>query len=293
MDKKLYFTVPKEYNNSRAKEFLRKYCGFSSRMLTRLTRTENGIMMDGTLLRTIDYVKEGRVVEAVLFDENSGIEPVRGKLDIVYEDAHFLIVNKPPSMPVHPVKQHQNDTLANIVAFYNSVKGEDYIFRAVNRLDKDTSGIVIIAKNSYCATAMRGRVQKTYYAVCQGKIEGEGTIDAPIGLPDDSKMVRRVISTGAKAVTHYKSILSCSEYSLLELWLETGRTHQIRCHMAYLGHPLIGDDLYGGTLDMIARQALHCGKLKFVHPVNNNMIEVAADIPEDMKRIITKIKTTR
>lgn len=286
MTDKLIFTVPKEYDNTRAREFLRKYCGLSARMLTKLTRTENGILMNGTLLKTIDYVKEGSTIEILLIKENSEIEPTEGVLDILYEDNYFLIVNKPPQIPVHPVKQHQNDTLANIVAYYNKSINESYVFRAINRLDKNTSGIVIIAKNGFCANAMKNRAHKTYYAFCHGKIDNKGTIDKPIGLNDTSKMVRYVTTDGAKAITHYKTLISTDDFSFLELWLETGRTHQIRCHMAHIGHPLMGDDLYGGTLKNITRQALHCGKINFVHPVTNNMIEVTADIPNDMKRLI-------
>ncbi|MCH5297109.1 MAG: RluA family pseudouridine synthase [Ruminococcus sp.] len=286
MDNKLIFTVPEEYDNKKAIIFLKEKCGLSARMITRLKRISNGITMDGKLLRTVDYVKSGMTVEILLPNEEMQIEPIEGKLDIVYEDKYFLIVNKPPFMPVHPVKQHQSDTLANIVSFYCNNRRESYTFRAINRLDKDTSGLVIIAKDRFCANAMKGITQKTYYALCHGRLEGSGTVSAPIGLLEDSKMVRHILKDGPKAVTHYKSVYADNDYSLLELQLETGRTHQIRCHMASLGHPLLGDDLYGGTLEYIMRQALHCGTVEFVHPVTNNMITVSADIPNDMKRLI-------
>lgn len=287
MDNKLIFTVPEEYDNKKAIIFFKEKCGLSARMLTRLKRIPNGITMNGQLLRTVDCVKGGMTVEISLPEEKMLIEPIKGTLDIAYEDKYFLIVNKPPYMPVHPVKQHQNDTLANIVSYYSQSQGESYIFRAINRLDKDTSGLVIIAKDRFCANAMKGRTQKIYYALCHGRLEGRGTVSAPIGLLEDSKMVRHILKEGPKAVTHYKSIYADDNYSLIELKLETGRTHQIRCHMASLCHPLLGDDLYGGTLEHIKRQALHCGKISFIHPVTNNMIEVAADIPDDMKRLIT------
>ncbi len=286
MDNNLIFTVPEEYDNVKALIFLKEKCGLSSRMITRLKRQENGITIDGKILRTVDYVSKGNRIEISLPSEKSEILPVKGELDIAYEDDHFLIVNKPPAMPVHPVKQHQSDTLANIVAYYCSQKGENYVFRAINRLDKDTSGLVIIAKNRFCANAMKGRTEKTYYAICHGSLSGEGTISSPIGLREDSKMVRHILTEGTPAVTHYKSIYNSKEFSLIELWLETGRTHQIRCHMSSIGHPLLGDDLYGGRVDLIERQTLHCGKVRFVHPVTNNMIYVSADIPSDMKNII-------
>lgn len=282
----LKFNVTEEYDNKKAVIFLKEKCGLSARMITKLKKIPDGMTMNGSLLRTVDYVKSGAVVEIKLPDEDMLIEPTEGELDIVYEDKYFLIVNKPPYMPVHPVKQHQSDTLANIVSYYCINRGESYTFRAINRLDKDTSGIVIIAKDRFCANAMKGKTQKTYFALCHGCLEGSGTISAPIGLLEDSKMVRHILNEGPSAITHYKSVLSSNNYSLLELNLETGRTHQIRCHMASLGHPLLGDDLYGGTLEYIPRQALHCGSVAFVHPVTNNMIEVSADIPDDMKKLI-------
>lgn len=291
MDNKLIFNVPAEYDNKKAVIFLKEKCGFSARMLTRLKRIPNGITMNGQLLRTVDYVKSGMTVEILLPDEEMTIEPTDGELDIAYEDNYFLIVNKPPFMPVHPVKQHQSDTLANIVSYYCIKKGENYTFRAINRLDKDTSGLVIIAKDRFCANAMKGRTRKVYYALCHGCIEGRGTVSAPIGLLETSKMVRHVLKAGPPAITHYKSIYTSDDYSFIELQLETGRTHQIRCHMASLGHPLLGDDLYGGTLEHMSRQALHCGKIEFVHPVTNNMITVVANIPDDMKKTVLGLKT--
>lgn len=286
MSNKLIFTVPPDCDNMKALTFLKQKCGISSRMITRLKREKDGILMDGKILRTVDYVLKDKTVEINLPRESSSVEPTEGKPDIVYEDNCFLIVNKPPSMPVHPVKQHQTDTLANIVSYYCAQNNDGYVFRAVNRLDKDTSGLVVIAKDRFCSNAVKGRINKTYYAVCHGRLDGEGTVKTPIGLRVDSKIVRRVLPDGPEAVTHYKSLFSCEEYSCLRLWLETGKTHQIRCHMAYLGHPLLGDDLYGGSLDKITRQALHCGRVSFIHPVTNNMVDVYADIPEDMKSII-------
>lgn len=290
MDKILEFVVPCEYDGANALTFLKQKCRLSSRIITRLKRIENGITMDDKLLKTIDNVKSGSVVKIILPSEESSITAVKGTLDIAYEDEHLLIVNKPHSMPVHPVKQHQSDTLANIVAYYSKQKSEDYVFRAINRLDKDTSGLVIIAKNRFCANAIKNRTHKTYYAICHGRVEGEGVVDAPIGLCEDSKMVRHVLQDGPPAITHYKSIISSDNYSFVELWLETGRTHQIRCHMESIGHSLLGDDLYGGSIENINRQALHCGKISFIHPVTNNMTEVVADIPEDMKKLINSMQ---
>ena len=227
MDKKLVFVVPDNCNGMKEQQFLRYECKLSARMITRLKREKDGILMDGKILRTVDDVIAGKIIEINPPDESSLIEPIKGNLDIAYEDDHFLIVNKPPLMPVHPVKQHQTDTLANIVSFYMNNKGESYVFRAINRLDRDTSGLVIIAKSRYVANVMKGKIEKTYYALCHGKIEDDGTVDAPIGLTNDSKMVRYIIPDGQPAVTHYYLVESSEEYSFIKLRLETGRTHQI------------------------------------------------------------------
>lgn len=284
----LTFKISDEYDGMKAQSFLKDICKLSSRMITRLKREKDGILMDGKLLRTVDNIEKGRTVEIRLPDEKSAIIPIQGELDIVYEDRYLLIVNKPPFMPVHPVKQHQEDTLANIVSYYNNRKGENYIFRALNRLDRDTSGLVLITKDRYCANKLKFSVDKTYFALCHGEVKYKGTLRAPIGLKAESKMVRYVLDEGSDAITHYEPLYSSKEYSYLKLKLETGKTHQIRCHMAYLGHPLLGDDLYGGSRDLISRQALHCGEMSFKHPIMDKELFVFCDIPNDMNNIILK-----
>ena len=286
MAEQLTFAVPDECDKMKAQTFLKEKCNLSSRMITRLKREKDGILMDGKILRTVDFVEKGKSVIINLPDEESQIVPIEGELDIVYEDKYLLIVNKPPLMPVHPVKQHQTDTLANIVSFYAQSKGESYVFRALNRLDRDTSGLVLITKDRYCANKLKKSVDKVYYALCHGKVEHNGTIKAPIGLLEDSKMVRHILSEGTPAITHYDVQYSCDEFSFLKLILETGKTHQIRCHMTSLGHPLLGDDLYGGSREKIGRQSLHCGSMVFNHPVTGDKISVYREIPKDMMRIL-------
>lgn len=285
MDNILFFDVPKEYDGAICKEFLKKYCKISSRLITKLVRTEKGITKDGKLIRTIDSVHFGDTIEIKLPSDNNEIEPVSGELDIKFEDMHILVVDKPPNMAVHPTKNHQRDTLANIVRYYAISKGEDYTFRVINRIDRDTSGLVIIAKDRFTANGLKG-LYKEYTAVCQGNIVEDGTVDKNIRLKPDSKMVREVNSEGARAVTHYYVLTRNKEYSLVRCVLETGRTHQIRCHMSYLGYPLAGDDLYGGNRDNISRQALHCSYLRFIHPVTKQVIEISSQLPDDMKSLI-------
>ena len=287
MPEQLKFSVEEKHDNMQAKRYLKQVHGLSTRLITRLKNTPDGILMDGKLLRAVDFVKAGAVITVNLPDEQSEyIEPIEGKLDILYEDSFILAVNKPPFMPVHPVKQHQTDTLANIVVYYAQKRGESYVFRAHNRLDRDTSGIVLIAKDKFTINILKNGVKKTYTALVHGKIGHGGTIAKPIGLLDDSKMVRHVLSEGTPAITHYAPIAFNEQATLLKLQLETGKTHQIRCHMSSMGHPLVGDDLYGGKSDFINRQALHCGTVEFTHPVTSEIITVTAPLPNDIENAV-------
>ena len=287
MPEQLKFSVEEKHDNMQAKRYLKQVHGLSMRLITRLKNTPDGILMDGKLLRAVDFVRAGAVITVNLPDEQSEyIEPVEGKLEILYEDSFILAVNKPPFMPVHPVKQHQTDTLANIVVYYAQKRGESYVFRAHNRLDRDTSGIVLIAKDKFTINKLKNGVKKTYTALVHGKIENGGTITKPIGLLDDSKMVRHVLSEGTPAITHYNPIAFNEQATLLKLRLETGKTHQIRCHMSSMGHPLAGDDLYGGKRDFINRQALHCGTVEFTHPVTSEIITVTAPLPNDIENAV-------
>lgn len=289
MSSKLEFTVPDSCDGMNAKWFLKSQCGVSTRMITQLKREKDGILMNGKILRSIDPVEAGARIVINLPREQMQIEPVNGELDILFEDDALLILNKPPLMPVHPVKQHQTDTLANLVAYRFRGDGS-FVFRAVNRLDRNTSGLVMIAKDRFAVNKMKNAVEKRYLALVHGKTESSGTIDAPIGLRPDSNIFRCITENGSRAVTHYKTLASCKEISLLELTLETGRTHQIRCHMSYLGHPLLGDDIYGGSRELINRQALHCAEMTFSHPLTKKSISLSAPIPQDMLTVINKFR---
>lgn len=283
MPEQLRFEVPPRFDGALAKHFLRNHCKLSARMITRLKQEKDGIMMNGKILRTVDKVESGAEVIITLPEEASEyIEPVAGELSILYEDSYLLIIDKQPYMPVHPVKQHQTDTLANIVASYMKDRGERYVFRCHNRLDRNTSGIVVIAKDKFTINLLKNNTEKTYIALVHGELSGSGTIDEPIGLMNGSKIVRQVSPDGSRAVTHYTSLFSSPECSVVRLRLETGKTHQIRCHMSYIGHPLLGDDLYGGRTDIIPRHALHCRKIKFAHPVTNEAMIIKSAVPEDM-----------
>lgn len=278
------FIVSKEYDGRPAEDFLRKRCGLTAATLKTAKFHELGISRSGETLRTVDTVFLGDLIRISLPTEKNKILPVEGTPDILYEDEYLLVVNKPYGMPVHPVRVHQTDTLANIVSFYQKQRGEEYLFRALNRLDKDTSGCVVIVKDRITYGLLTGKIDKEYVAVCEGIIKEAGTINAPIALKDDSKIIREVRGDGKAAVTHYEPLLHSETHTLLTMRLETGRTHQIRCHMRYLGHPLAGDDLYGGSVSLISRQALHCNKAEFLHPFSGERISVDAGIPEEFLR---------
>ncbi len=286
MENKLTFFVSEKSNGILAGTFLKRECNVSSRMITRLKREKNGILRNGKLLRTIDILQAGDKIVLNLPKDKNEIKPVQGKLEILFEDDCILAVNKPGNMPVHPTKIHQEDTLANIVKYYSYKRGEDYTFRAINRLDKDTSGIVMIAKNSYSATKLSKTLNKIYYAVCSGIISKSGTVNAPIKVKEGHTIERCVSPDGKPCVTHYKPLKHGNDHTLLEIKLETGRTHQIRCHLSSVLHPLAGDDMYGGSLKFINRQALHCGKISFIHPLTNQKIEVVSKIPEEFYDIL-------
>ena len=267
---------------AKLEDFLIKDAGVSKRLISRLKRTENGITRNGSLIRTIDTVNTGDIV-ILQFQDTKILEPnFRLGVPIAFENENLVVFDKPVGMPVHPSITHQGDTLGNFFA----AKYPDITFRPVNRLDRDTSGLCITAKNAFAAAALQNSVKKVYYAVVTGYIDGEGTIDAPIAREKDSIIKRTVRQDGQRAVTHYKAIKSGKKYSLIEIKLETGRTHQIRVHFAYIGHPLAGDDLYGGSTEDICCQALHCGLLCFREPLTGKEITVTSPLRDDIQKLI-------
>lgn len=266
---------------AKLEDFLVKDAGVSKRFISRLKRTENGMTRNGILIRTIDTVNPGDTV-ILSFEDNSVLEPnPQLCVPVVFENDNLVVFDKPAGMPVHPSIKHQGDTLGNFFA----AKYPGITFRPVNRLDRDTSGLCIAAKNSYSAAALQNSAEKIYYAAVTGFIDGEGIIDAPIAREKESIIKRIVSAQGQRAVTHYKAIQSGKKYSLLEIRLETGRTHQIRVHFAYMGHPLAGDDLYGGSTEDISRQALHCGSMFFREPLTGEKITVKSPVREDIKKL--------
>lgn len=256
--------------------------GVSKRTLTRLKRVEGGIKKNGVHCRTIDLLSVGDEVELFMEDEKH-LEP-NGELEvrIAYEEEGFAVFDKPPMMPVHPSIKHQGDTLGNYFAY----RYPKLTFRPVNRLDRDTSGLCVVAKDRYYANALQFAIKKTYYAIVAGIITEAGTVDAPIARERESIIKRVVSDEGQRAVTHYRPVGYGDNCTLVEISLETGRTHQIRVHFCHIGFPLLGDGLYGKESSLICRQALHCGRVEISLP-NREILKITADFPQDFKKIIT------
>lgn len=286
MGSQINFTVTEEYDGKPIKDFLRRKCLVSASLLTRLKLIENGILKNGSHVRVIDFVSKNDKITINLPNDKNEIEPVDLPVSILYEDEHIIVFNKAPFMAVHPVHGHIDDTLANAAAFYAKSRGEHWTFRAVNRLDRDTSGALLVAKNAYSASILSRTVKKKYIAVCEGILKNSGTINAPIRIKEGHSIQREVGKGGINAVTHYKPILSKNSHTLVEFDLETGRTHQIRVHMSHMGYPLAGDDMYGGSREFIARQALHCGELIFNHPVTQQKININCPLPNDILSLL-------
>ena len=277
---KMNFTVKKADNDIQVGFFLSKM-GVSKRLITKLKREENGILKNGEHCRTIDLVKEGDLVE-ISFCDNKKLDANPDLfVPVAYENDGFVVFDKPPLMPVHPSIKHQGDTLGN----FFSAKYPQLTFRPVNRLDRDTSGLCVVAKSPFYANALQFSIKKTYFAIVEGVISDAGTIDLPIAREQESIIKRVVSDKGQPAVTHYKPIQSDGKYTLLEISLETGRTHQIRVHFSHIGYPLVGDDLYGNKSDEIPRQALHCGRLEITLP-DGEILTVTSPLPEDMQILI-------
>lgn len=286
MENKIKFIVPPKLDGIKAQTFLRKECNVSARMIARLKREKDGILRNGKLLKTIELLKSCDEIVLNLPTDLNEIKAVKGNVEILFEDDYILAVNKPSGVPVHPTKVHQLNTLANFLVYYAKEKGENYTFRAINRLDKDTSGIVLVCKNSYVAASLSKSVNKAYIAVCEGIINSEGTINTPIKVKEGHSVQRTVCSDGKPSITHYKPIKTGNNHTMLELTLETGRTHQIRCHMSSISHPLAGDDMYGGSLKFINRQALHCSKVELIHPITKQDISITSPVPKEFYFIL-------
>ncbi|MGE5701511.1 MAG: RluA family pseudouridine synthase [Clostridia bacterium] len=301
----LEYTVTEQDTEMTVEQVIREKMMVSGRMLQRLTRSK-GIQLNrktpflGRKVKTGDKISV-RVADRPEHPEGKGVSGPRTvdaelpKPDILYEDDLFVIVNKPAGMMVHPVNAEQTATLVHALAAYWTGQGETAVPHPVHRLDKETSGAVLIAKSSYAhqladRLLRENKISREYIAVLTGSLEQEeGTIEVPIARDPFHKVRRRVSKNGGeRAVTHYRVLARSADLAktLVQVWLETGRTHQIRVHFAHLGHPLVGDTLYGGKRHVQLAQALHAHRLSFSHPVSGQVVAVQADAPEAMKTLL-------
>ena len=288
-----YIVKNNEYTVLR--QVLKKEFNISNRLLTKLKKNACIKVNDNNCY--IDFkIKSGDIITVAIdfIEESENIVPTKMKLNIIYEDSYMLIINKPPFLAVHPSHLHYEDTLSNGVKYYFDTIGLKRKIRPINRIDKDTSGIVIFAKNEYIQEClikqMQAHIFKKYYiSALEGNIEKlKGSIVAPISRKENSIIERCVNDNGETAITHYCVLENLNNYCLVKFELETGRTHQIRVHSKYIGHPILGDTLYGKPSDLISRQALHAYSVKFIHPITKENLEFVAEIPNDIKKLKSK-----
>lgn len=293
MERIFEFTVRPDELPCTLGEYLRAR-GFSRQIIIHLKKTPMGIQVNGQWAYVRTVLQAGDLVTIHLSETESSekIPPVLMELDILYEDQDILVVNKPADTPVHPSLHNYENTLANGIAWYFQQKGEPFVFRCINRLDRDTTGLLILGKNAYSASVLSSQMKKreihrTYLGAAQDIPQPpEGTVAAPIAREKDSAILRCVdFQHGEEAVTHYKTLCTEKDSSLIRFSLETGRTHQIRVHMKYLGTPLLGDYLYNPEYSKIKRVALHSYSLEFRHPVTNEELYFQSPLPKDMAEL--------
>lgn len=285
-----------ESRNDTLKQILLNDMGISLRLLYSLKKDKQ-IFVNKKFYKMHELVNIGDIIEINLPDEANEYDAEDMDIKLLYEDADLMVVEKEPFVVVHPTKGHQSGTLANGLIKLFKDKSINSKIRFVNRLDRDTSGILIVAKNSYCHSILTKddamhEMEKKYYAVVGGHLEKEsGVIDLPIDKSEDG--IRRMVSEkGQRAVTRYKVIDKLKQATLLEISLETGRTHQIRVHFSHIGHPLVGDELYGGDMSLLNRQALHCFELGFYSPRKSEIIYIKSELPHDMRELVKELTPT-
>ncbi|UNL85675.1 RluA family pseudouridine synthase [Priestia koreensis] len=294
----LEWRIPKEAEGQLLREFLKEH-NISKTALTDIKFNGGSIKVNNQEMNVRYRLNEQDLLQVSFPPEvaSDNVKPEAIPLHIVYEDGYLLVINKQAGMASIPSRQHLSGTLSNALLYYYQETGISSTIHLVNRLDRDTSGLLIVAKHRYVhylfskahETKM---IRRTYRAIVHGCIQSvEGTIDAPIARSEDSIITRTVADHGQRSITHYSVVEQCSDYSYISIQLETGRTHQIRVHFSHLNHPLLGDDLYGGNREWIARQALHSYEVTFYHPIFHKELCFTAPLPHDMKAILERERT--
>lgn len=291
------YVVTAEFSGKIIQDILTGPMSISRRMIQKLTRRK-GILINKKPAFLKRQVKVGDVIQAKIeFKETASLQPVAMELDIIFEDQDILIINKPAGISVHPVGKDTSATLAHGVANHLVEEGLNTKVRPVHRLDRDTSGLIVFAKTPFAHQFLDQQLRdnslkRSYLAIIEGSLEEkQGILNFPIARHPQHPTKRTVSAKGETAITNYKVIEEINNISVLELQLETGRTHQIRVHLSHIGHPIIGDRQYGGKTTLgIKRQALHAAKLRLIHPISNNTMELEAPLPEDIALLISILK---
>ncbi len=296
MERTLNYTTENLITSMPVSHFL-KQKGFSSQNLVQLKKNPDAVLANEVPCFMNHVLHPGDTLTLHIREARSSekIPPVELPLDIVYEDEDLMVINKPAGMPIHPSMNNYYNSMANALAYYFDQQNRPFVFRCINRLDRDTSGLTIVAKHyvsagmlsAMIANKATSGITREYLAIVKGSVQPpEGTITAPLGRKEGSIIERTIdFEKGESAITHYKVLDEKNGHSLVSLILETGRTHQIRIHMKHLGYPLIGDYLYNPDMERIQRQALHAWKLSFVHPITGEKMQFTAPLPEDMAKV--------
>ena len=292
------YQVTEEHQGLTVEYYLKNILGCSGRKIQKLTRVK-GILLNNKPVFLQRKVKAGDRIKVLnLQDKSYGVVPEPGTVQILYEDSELVVVNKPARMLVHPTGRTERGTLANYLAHYFQQQGQVLTIRPLHRLDRDTTGCVVFAKKAGIQSELeqqlkQGMFKRIYWALVPGRVEPPlGEIDLPLGTDELRPNRRTVHEQGERAVTRYRTLMTeliselSMEVSLLELNLITGKTHQIRVHLAHIGHPVLGDRMYGKPSPLISRQALHARTVTFIHPANGQEVTVQAPWPEDFSKII-------
>ena len=294
MNRNIDYIIDEDSAGLRVEQFLRRK-RYSGQNLSEIKRMPKSILVNGVHYYMRQELSTGDHLQVRICETQNSekIPPTKLALDIIYEDEDLLVLNKPAGMPIHPSLNNYTNSIANALAYYFQSQGKPFIFRCCNRLDRDTSGLTIVSKHLVSGSILSDmtkyrKVHREYLAIVRGSVTpSEGTIQAPLGRKDGTIIERTVDwEHGEDAVTHYKVVKEANGHSLVSLRLETGRTHQIRLHMKYLGYPLIGDYLYNPDMEYMTRQALHSHHMEFTHPITGEHMSFTAPLPEDMARVM-------
>lgn len=294
MNRNIDYIIDEDSAGLRVEQFLRRK-RYSGQNLSEIKRMSKSILVNGVHYYMRQELSTGDHLQVRICETQNSekIPPTKLPLDIIYEDEDLLVLNKPAGMPIHPSLNNYTNSIANALAYYFQSQGKPFIFRCCNRLDRDTSGLTIVSKHLVSGSILSDmtkyrEVHREYLAIARGSVTpSEGTIQAPLGRKEGTIIERTVdLEHGEDAVTHYKVVKEANGHSLVSLRLETGRTHQIRIHMKYLGYPLIGDYLYNPDMEYMTRQALHSHHMEFTHPITGEHMSFTAPLPEDMARVM-------